>query len=129
MSSRVSTEGDSYSFGIFLLEMLTGRRPTEEVFKDGHNLHNYVENAFPNNVIEIVDAALLSLEKESPSTTVEGGNNISKVATHLDPNAEKCLFSLLRMGLACSEESPRERMNMLQVTRELNIIKTTYYKN
>jgi serine/threonine protein kinase len=49
MDSQLSTEGDMYSFGILLLEMLTGRRPTDDIFKEGHNLHNYVKIAFPNN--------------------------------------------------------------------------------
>ena len=37
MGSKVSVEGDIYSFGIILLEMITGKRPTDEMFKDGIN--------------------------------------------------------------------------------------------
>ncbi|RHN81161.1 putative protein kinase RLK-Pelle-LRR-XII-1 family [Medicago truncatula] len=58
MDSQLSREVDMYSFGILLLEMLTGRRPTDEMFKDGHNLHNYAKIVFPNNILEIVDATL-----------------------------------------------------------------------
>ncbi|MED6208664.1 hypothetical protein PIB30_047385 [Stylosanthes scabra] len=107
ITSRVSKEGDTYSFGIMLLEMLTGRRPTEEIFKDGNNLHSYVQNAFPNNFLEIVDASLL--------------HNFQNL------DANKCLFSLFKIGLACSLESPEERMNMLEVTRQLSLIHATYY--
>ncbi|RHN54655.1 putative protein kinase RLK-Pelle-LRR-XII-1 family [Medicago truncatula] len=48
MGSEVSTCGDMYSFGILMLEMLTGRRPTHEVFEDGQNLHNFVAISLPD---------------------------------------------------------------------------------
>ncbi|TYH00333.1 hypothetical protein ES288_A10G267200v1 [Gossypium darwinii] len=38
--SELSTNGDVYSYGILLLEMLTGKRPTNERFKEGLSLHN-----------------------------------------------------------------------------------------
>ena len=126
MNSQVSTAGDVYSFGILCLEMLIGKRPTEEMFKDGHNLHNYVQNAFPNNILEIVDASLFSLEKESPVEKIEGEHQILEIASRVHPNVEKCLLSLFRIGLACSVEPPGERMNMIEVTRELNIIRNTF---
>ena len=47
MGSRVSTEGDIYSYGIVLLEMLTGKRPTDELFDDCFTLNKYVEDALP----------------------------------------------------------------------------------
>ena len=37
MGSEVSTLGDVYSFGILLLEMFTGKRPTDSMFKDDFN--------------------------------------------------------------------------------------------
>jgi serine/threonine protein kinase len=54
----VSTYGDVYSFGILLLEMFTGKRPTDDMFQDGLNLHNYVEIALPGRVTEVVDPML-----------------------------------------------------------------------
>lgn len=126
-SFQVSTQGDMYSFGILVLEMLTGRRPTEEMFKDGHNLHNYVKIAFPNNFLEIVDATLFSMENERPTITVSEQINISEIVDILHPNAKKCLFSLFKIGLACSVDQPGERMNMMEVTRELNKIKNVFY--
>jgi len=35
MGSEASTYGDMYSFGMLILEMITGRRPTDERFEDG----------------------------------------------------------------------------------------------
>ncbi|XP_057745547.1 probable LRR receptor-like serine/threonine-protein kinase At3g47570 isoform X2 [Arachis stenosperma] len=106
LSSEVSKQGDTYSFGILVLEMLTGRRPTEETFQLGHNLHSYVRMAFPDKLLQIVDPILLSIEIEGTT-------------------AKKCLYSLFRIGLACSVESPKERMSMECVSRELNLIKNS----
>ncbi|KAL2626829.1 hypothetical protein AAZX31_07G146200 [Glycine max] len=127
-SSQVSTKGDMYSFGILILEILTGRRPTEEMFKDGQTLHDYVKIALPNNFSEIVDATLISMGNESsPTITVSEQNSIFEIVDHLHPNTKKCLFSLFRIGLACSVEPPGQRMNMMEVTKELNMIRNVFY--
>ena len=47
MGSKASTCGDVYSYGILLLEMFTGKMPTDDMFQDGLNLHNYVKMALP----------------------------------------------------------------------------------
>ena len=71
MGSKVSTEGDVYSFGVFLLEMFLGKRPTDEMFKDDLNLHNFVKMALPERLVQIVDPTLLVREvEEMPATAV-----------------------------------------------------------
>uniref|UniRef100_A0A2N9GDF6 non-specific serine/threonine protein kinase n=1 Tax=Fagus sylvatica TaxID=28930 RepID=A0A2N9GDF6_FAGSY len=60
LGSVVSTKGDVYSYGILLLEMITGKRPTDSVFEGGLNLHNYAVMALPDRVMEIVDPKLLN---------------------------------------------------------------------
>ncbi|KAK7825527.1 hypothetical protein CFP56_033023 [Quercus suber] len=44
----------------------------------------------------------------------------------IDANVHKCLVSILDIGLACSVESPKERKNMEEVDRELNLIKNAF---
>lgn len=58
MGSEVSTYGDVYSFGILLLEMFTGKKPTDNMFSDGLNFHNFVKLNLPERVTEIADAVL-----------------------------------------------------------------------
>ena len=50
VGSEVSMHGDVFSFGILLLEMFTGKRPTDDMFKDNLSLHNYVKRGFPEQV-------------------------------------------------------------------------------
>ncbi|CAN6568954.1 unnamed protein product [Malus baccata var. baccata] len=109
MGSEVSTSGDVYSYGILLLEMLTGKRPTDDMFKDGLNLQSFVVNAVPEHVEEICDPLLLQKEEKN------GGDQRQKV--------EECLISLARIGVAYSAAMPRERKDMTIVVSELCLIR------
>ncbi|WVZ72289.1 hypothetical protein U9M48_020774 [Paspalum notatum var. saurae] len=52
--SPVSTQGDVYSLGILLLEMFTGKSPTDELFSDSLDLHKFSQNALPERIWEMV---------------------------------------------------------------------------
>ncbi|KAG5059912.1 hypothetical protein JHK87_000941 [Glycine soja] len=119
MGSKVSMNGDMYSFEILMLEMLTGRRPTDEIFKNGENLHHFVENSFPNNLLQILHQSLIP--KQGKAIIEEENTCI------LAPTIGKCLVSVFKIGLACSAESPKERMNTVDVTRELSKIRKVFY--
>ncbi|PQP96819.1 putative receptor-like protein kinase [Prunus yedoensis var. nudiflora] len=108
MGSEVSTNGDVYSFGILLLEMFAGKRPTDDMFNGDLNLHTFVKMAFPNRVMEIVD-----------STLFEGGTNERRVQ-----KLEVCLNSIFRIGIECSAESPTDRLkNISDAASELHSIR------
>ncbi|KAI9107965.1 hypothetical protein K1719_020838 [Acacia pycnantha] len=124
ISSEVSTQGDVYSFGILILEMLTGRRPTDLMFGDDHNLHSYAKVAFPNNLLEILDTTLVP--QQIQQTTIVGGEIRTEEVAIMHPNHEKTLISLFELGLACSVELPKERVNMMDVLKELNQIKKSF---
>ena len=51
LGGETSTEGDMYSHGIFLLEMFLGKRPTNEMFKNGLNLHKFAKMALPDRLV------------------------------------------------------------------------------
>ncbi|XP_057513091.1 putative receptor-like protein kinase At3g47110 [Actinidia eriantha] len=114
MGAEVSTSGDMYSYGILLLEMFTGKRPTDGMFKDGLNLHKYTKMTLSENVIEIVDQKQLE-EKEGTRTNSRTPMTMEKI--------HEFLFLILRIGIACSEESPRDRMTIVDVSRKLFLIK------
>uniref|UniRef100_A0A5B7BBX5 non-specific serine/threonine protein kinase n=1 Tax=Davidia involucrata TaxID=16924 RepID=A0A5B7BBX5_DAVIN len=119
MGSEVSAYGDVYSFGVLLLEMFTGKRPTDDMFKDGFNLHNFAKVALPERVAEITDPTLL-LEREEEETSTNNTRNQTSMRSH---NIQECLISIFGIGVACSAESARERVNITDVAAELHSIR------
>nr|XP_019708318.1 receptor kinase-like protein Xa21 [Elaeis guineensis] len=116
MGSQISTQGDVYSYGILLLEMLTGRKPTNNIFKDGLNLHKFVNMAFPERVMEIVDPRILQDESEEVDGNIRNDNFNGM-------QLRRCITSLIRIGLLCSKESPNERPRMQDVTIKIRAVK------
>ncbi|KAF8022007.1 hypothetical protein BT93_G2211 [Corymbia citriodora subsp. variegata] len=114
MGRGASIEGDVYSYGILLLEMFTGIGPTVEIFKDNLNLHNFVEEALPERVLEITDPILVQ-EVESDA----GQRRKSTV--------QDCLLVAYRIGIACSVGVPRERMSIADVAAQLRSIRDRLY--
>jgi hypothetical protein len=44
--------------------MFTGKRPTDKIFKDGFNLHNFVKMTLTEKLVQVVDPNLLTREVE-----------------------------------------------------------------
>ncbi|XP_042481115.1 probable LRR receptor-like serine/threonine-protein kinase At3g47570 [Macadamia integrifolia] len=114
--AHVSSHGDVYSYGILLLDIFTGMRPTHEMFKDNFNLHCWAEMALHDGVMAVVDSSLLPIEedKEESSTIV---TNIIGSRRCIKNEMQECLNSVIRIGVACSVESPWDRMDMNDVVK------------
>ncbi|KAH9672852.1 hypothetical protein KPL70_017895 [Citrus sinensis] len=69
MGSQVSTNGDVYSYGILLLEIFTGKRPTSDMFTEGLDLHNFVKMALPDQILQVLDPLFLGLCSINFTTT------------------------------------------------------------
>ncbi|KAL6658368.1 hypothetical protein ACP70R_003954 [Stipagrostis hirtigluma subsp. patula] len=106
---QVSTAGDSYSFGITLLEMFTGKAPTDDMFREGLNLHLFAEMALPDKLPEILDTVLLEAQP------YENAAEYDKILV--------CLASVVRVGISCSKQTPSERMSMKNAAIELHRIR------
>ncbi|KAJ1426375.1 Serine-threonine/tyrosine-protein kinase, catalytic domain [Sesbania bispinosa] len=106
----VTPQGDIYSYGILLLEMLTRKKPTDNLFGEGLSLHKFCMMAIPEGITEIVDPRLLVPFAEEHIGVVED-------------NIRECLVSFARIGVACSEDFPAERMHIKDVIVELHAIK------
>ncbi|XP_048421799.1 putative receptor-like protein kinase At3g47110 isoform X2 [Pyrus x bretschneideri] len=122
MGGEVSTYGDVYSYGMLLLEMLTGKRPTDNMFNGGMDLHNFVMMALPERVSEICDPLLVQIE-ESNSSTNPRSNRGNHAPNDRRKRVVECLTSIARVGVACSVAMPRERKDMSNVVAELSLIR------
>ncbi|MCD7456261.1 hypothetical protein HAX54_031042 [Datura stramonium] len=71
MGSKVSILGDMYSFGILILEIFTGRRPTDTLFQASSSLRHFVETALPEKVMEILDKEAFHGDMTSKATNGE----------------------------------------------------------
>ena len=119
LGNKVSTCGDVYSYGILLLEMFTGKRPIDNIFNDNLNLHDFVKGALPERVINIVDPIIL-WEREDMETRTNDTQIQNRIRS---PKILECLILIFGIGVSCSMESPRERMNMIDVVAQLHLIR------
>lgn len=108
--------GDVYSFGVLLLELFTGKRPTDDMFKNSLSIHEHVTMALPEHVMDILDPASI-LPKEEGRETYETENGDIK-EEYLE-----CLVSVLKIGLSCSESAPRDRTPIGDVVNQLHSIR------
>ncbi|KAL6627427.1 hypothetical protein ACP70R_031153 [Stipagrostis hirtigluma subsp. patula] len=114
----VSTLGDVYSLGILLLEMFTGRSPTDDMFNESLNLHKFAKAALPNRAVEIADPAIWLHDD------AQGGD--ASNPTMVRSRSEGCLVSVIGLGVSCSKEQPRERMLMRDAAVEMRAIRDAY---
>ncbi|KAJ4718182.1 Receptor-like protein kinase [Melia azedarach] len=101
---KVSIKGDIYSYGIILMETFTGIKPTDEFFDGELSLKNWVRYLLQNSMMELVDKSLLRRDDEHFAAK------------------EQCVSSVLNLAMACTAESPKNRVNAKEiVTKLLNI--------
>ncbi|TKW39586.1 hypothetical protein SEVIR_1G188900v4 [Setaria viridis] len=107
--SPISTLGDVYSLGISLLEMFTGRRPTDDMFRESVDLHKFSEAALPDRVLEIADPTIWLHN--------DANDNITR------SRVQECLVSAIRIGVSCSKQQPRERMPIRDAAMEMHAVR------
>lgn len=110
-----------YSYGTLILEMFTGKRPTDLMFTDGLNLHSFAEAALPDRVLQVIDPILLEGSQDE-----EGGQDIRRTRRSCERflKIQECLGSILEIGVVCSSEVPKDRMSMGDVVAALQAIRT-----
>nr|TKW37266.1 hypothetical protein SEVIR_1G036307v2 [Setaria viridis] len=110
--NNASIQGDVYSFGILLLEMFTGKRPTDSEVTEGCNLHKYVEMALQDQAINVIDQHLLSVTEDDEGRTRGNQQTIREKRI-------ACIVSALEIGISCSKDLPADRMQIRDALKEL----------
>ncbi|WOH02826.1 hypothetical protein DCAR_0522219 [Daucus carota subsp. sativus] len=110
MGMQASTEGDVYSYGVLLLESVTGKRPTDSIFQEGSNLHEWVKSQYPCKIEPVLEQALL---RYAPHGSVVPSNRLWC----------DVLLELIELGLMCTQYSPLIRPTMDDVAHEMARLK------
>jgi len=100
-SLRLSEKCDVYSFGIILLELVTGRKP--------------VESPRANEVVVLCEYVRGLLESGSASDCFDRS---------LRGFVENELIQVMKLGLICTSEAPSRRPSMAEVVQVLESIRT-----
>ena len=92
-----------------LLEVFTGKRPTDPMFDGELGIRQWVQQAFRSELASVLDEQLL---QEATSSICDLNDS---------------LLPIFEMGLLCSSDSPERRMSMSNVVVKLNKIKKKDY--
>ncbi|KAL2543831.1 putative LRR receptor-like serine/threonine-protein kinase [Forsythia ovata] len=102
-SSRLSEKCDVYSFGVILLELVTGRKP--------------VESPSINEVVILCEHVRGLIERGSASDCFDRS---------LRGFTENELIQVMKLGLICTSEVPSRRPSMAEVVQVLESIRNGY---
>lgn len=106
---KATTAGDVYSFGVTLLELFTGKSPTDECFTGELNLIKWVESCYPEDIMEVIDHKLpeLFVDLEYKGRTISSDMQ------------KDCLIKVIGVALSCTVNTPVNRIDMEDVVSKL----------
>lgn len=110
---KPTTAGDVYSFGVTLLELFTGKSPTDECFTGELNLIKWVESSYPEDIMEVIDHKLPELFVDLVYRGRTIGSDMQK----------DCLTKVIGVALSCTVNTPVNRIDMEDAVSKLRSAK------
>uniref|UniRef100_A0A0E0FGB8 non-specific serine/threonine protein kinase n=1 Tax=Oryza nivara TaxID=4536 RepID=A0A0E0FGB8_ORYNI len=118
--SAVTRAGDTYSLGVLLLEMFTGRSPTDDIFRDSMDLHKFIAASFLDRALD--SCQTIWLHEEANDTDVTNASTKRRII-------QQCLVAVLRLGISCSKQQPRDRVLLADAVSEIHAIRDKYLRS
>jgi serine/threonine protein kinase len=88
---KVDQKSDIYSYGVVLMELITGRRAVEPEFGEGQDIVGWVREKIRSNTVEFLDPNV-------------GGAHVREE-----------MLLVLRIAVLCTAKAPRDRPSMREV--------------
>lgn len=107
--------------------MFSGKSPTDDMFKDDQSLHNFIEVALPEHVMDVVDLSMLPEEDNMEEERVLIRRTKPQAITAATM-VQDFIVPVMKIGLLCSATSPTQRMTMNVAVNNLNGIKDRFLK-
>ncbi|XP_065881319.1 receptor protein-tyrosine kinase CEPR2 [Euphorbia lathyris] len=106
-SMKVTEKSDVYSYGVVLLELVSGRKPIEEAYGEGKDIVYWVWTHLKDreSVVKVLD---------------------EKVASE---SVEEEMIKVLRIGILCTTKLPNLRPNMREVVKMLVDADTSIFRS
>ncbi|KAG6388154.1 hypothetical protein SASPL_153353 [Salvia splendens] len=107
----ITTTVDIYSYGVLLMEMLSRRKPTDEMFSGELSLRRWISEAFPNSVLQILDNEMLDKVDEEARVVFR-----------------PFLTSAIELALECTADLPEERPSITYVLNRITDVLSSMRK-
>ncbi|VAI17937.1 unnamed protein product [Triticum turgidum subsp. durum] len=107
--SNPTTKGDVYSFGVLVMEMVTRKKPTDDMFEGGLSLHKWVKSHYHGRAHAVVDQALARMVLDQ--------------TPEVRRMSDAAIGELLELGILCTQESASTRPSMLDAADDLDRLK------
>eukprot|EP00253_Pinus_taeda_P007591 PITA_07591 len=121
---RPSMKGDVYSYGILVLEMITGKKPTDAVLsEEEQSLQSWVGDAFPDRLLEVIDTTLVEEIRMEEEDEEHESHDVREFIGH------GIVVLLAKIGVMCSKGDPHERPTFREVEASLEQLLAKIHKN
>ncbi|KAL4592588.1 hypothetical protein LXL04_005588 [Taraxacum kok-saghyz] len=130
MGANPSIEGDVYSYGIMLMEIFTGKRPTDEIFVGGWSLKTWVQSSFPANLDQVLDHDLIQEPEELYSEEELCSEELCLDGQSMNMKMKlDCLTIVIGVALSCTNDSPEGRITIIEALRKLKSVQDMFHKS